>query len=136
MIDIADIAPTFAFVLHKGFVPGPAIDRPLEFGNAEVELNGQPFSLRLTRERGQILADIGTTSSGWYKLEYVLEFVDRSVTQIQFGEPPDAAIMSDLLQRNWDEVAKVFVDELAMRRLHEFARQRSAALLGAIFPKR
>lgn len=135
MINIADIAPAFAFVLHKGFVPGPAIDRPLEFGNAEVELNGEPFSLRFTRERGQILVDIGAKSSGWYKLEYVLEFVDRGVKQSQLGEPPDAAIMSDLLQRNWDEVARVLNDELAMRRLREFSRQRSAALLGAIFPK-
>jgi hypothetical protein len=131
-----DIAPAFAFVLQKGFAPGLAIDRPLEFGNAEVELNGQPFSLRLTRERGQVLADIGTTSSGWYKLEYVLEFVDPSVEQSQLGEPPDAAIMSDLLQRDWDEVAKLFNDELALRRFQEFARQRSAALLSSIFPKR
>ncbi len=136
MINIDDIAPAFAFVLQKGFVMGSAIDRPLEFGNAEVELSGQPFSLRLTRERGQVLADIGTTSSGWYKLEYVLEFVDPSVEQSQLGKPPDAAIMSDLLQRDWDEVAKLFNDELALRRLQEFARQRSAALLSSIFPKR
>lgn len=136
MINIVEIAPAFAFVLQKGFIPGPAVDRPLEFGNAEVELNGQPFSLRLTRERGQVLVDIGTTSSGWHKLEYVLEFVDRSVKQSQFGAPPDAAMMGDLLQRNWDEVAKVFSDELAMRRLREFSRQRAAALLGAMFPKR
>lgn len=136
MINIDDIAPAFAFLLHKGFIPGPAVDRPLEFGNAQVELNGQAFSLRFTRERGQIFVDIGTTSSGWYKLEYVLEFVDRSVKQSEFGQPPDASIMSDLLQRNWDGVTKVFNDEPAMRRLQEFCRQRSAALLSALFPKR
>lgn len=136
MIDIADIAPYFAFVLNKGLVPDQANHRPQEFGNASIELNGLPFSLRIQRERGAILVDIGTRSSGWYKLEYVLEFVDATVTQSQLGEPPDAVVMGRLLQRDWDEVAKVFNDELAIRRLQGFARQRSVALLSAIFPKR
>jgi hypothetical protein len=134
MINIADIAPAFAFLLRKGFVPGPAIDRPLEFGNAEVVLVGQRFSLRFERDRAQVFVDVGDNASAWYKLEYVLEFVDQAITQDKLGEPPQPVLMAELLDQNWDKVEALFRDPRAVTRLREFSQRRSAALLSRIFP--
>lgn len=135
MIELADIAPAFSFVVGKGLVPGASDYRPQEFGNAALVMVGALFSLRFKRDRGQVFVDAGSSASGWHKLEYVLEFVDSSVTQQQLGEPPDPAAMADLLQLNWDRVSSVFGDQQKNLQLQTFAQQKSAVLLGRFFRK-
>lgn len=135
MIDLADIAPVFVFVIGKGLVPTASDHRPQEFGNAALEMKGAPFSLRFSRDRGQVFVDVGSSSAGWHKLEYVLEFVDNSVTQHQLGDPPDPTAMATLLQLNWDRVVSLFGDQQSILRLQTFAKQKSAALLGRLFRK-
>lgn len=135
MIDLADIAPVFSFVGGKGLVPSTSDYRPQEFGNAALVMVGVPFSLRFERDRGQIFVDVGSSAAGWHKLEYVLEFVDNSVTQQRLGEPPDPAAMANLLELNWDRVASLFSDQQKTSQLQVFAKQKSAALLGRLFRK-
>lgn len=135
MLDLADIAPAFSFVMGKGLVPSAGDYRPQEFGNAALVMVGAPFSLRFERDRGQVFVDAGSSAAGWHKLEYVLEFVDSSVTQQQLGEPPDPAAMAGLLQLNWDKVVGVFGDQQKTSQLQAFAKQQSAALLGRLFRK-
>lgn len=135
MIDLADIAPAFSFVVSKGLVPIAGDYKPQEFGNAAFVMVGAPFSLRFERDRGQVFVDAGSNTAGWYKLEYVLEFVDDSVTQQQLGEPPDPAALADLLKVHWDKVASLFSDSQKTSQLQAFAKQRSAALLSKIFRK-
>ena len=108
MIDINDICPPFSFVLDKGFVPGAGIYRPQEFGNASLVMESSLFSLRLVRDRGQVFMDNGNDTYEWYKLEYVLEYVDSTITQQQFGEPPSPSLMAGFLQKNWDNVVDLF----------------------------
>lgn len=134
MTELADIAPAFLFVGDKGFEPGASDYRPQEFGNAALVMVGAPFSLRFERDRGQIFVDAGSTA-GWHKLEYVLEFVDKSVTQQQLGEPPDPAAMAHLLQLNWYKVVSLFSDQQKTSQLEVFAKQKSEALLGQLFRK-
>lgn len=40
MIDLADIAPVFSFVVGKGLVPSASDYRPREFGNAVLVMVG------------------------------------------------------------------------------------------------
>ncbi len=135
MIDLADIAPAFSFVVSKGLVPIAGDYKPQEFGNAALVMVGAPFSLRFERDRGQVFVDVGSNAAGWHKLEYVLEFVDNSVTQQQLGEPPAPTAMANLLQGRWDEVADLFSDQQKTSQLQAFVKQRSAALLSKIFRK-
>lgn len=133
MVDLADIAPAFSFVEGKGLVASASDYRPQEFGNAILVMAGGQFSLRFERDRGQVFVDAGGNSIGWHKLEYVLEFVDGSVTQHQLGEPPALAVLANLLEEHWDKVKDVFNDKQKTLQLEAFAKQRSAALLGKIF---
>lgn len=135
MTDLDDIEPAFSFVVGKGLVPSASDYRPQEFGNAALVMVGVPFSLRFERDRGQVFVDAGSSAVGWHKLEYVLEFVDDSVTQHQLGEPPDPAAMASLLHLNWDSVAGLFSDQQKISQLQVFAKQKSAALLGRLFRK-
>lgn len=135
MIDLTDIAPAFTFVIGKGFVPGTGVYKPQEFGNATLVMTSEPFSLRLERDRGQVFVDVGNDASGWCKLEYVLEFVDNSITQQQLGEPPSPNLMADLLQVRWDKVMTLFGDQQRILQLQAFSKQKSSALLNRIFGK-
>lgn len=132
MIDLADIAPVFSFIVSKGLVPNASDYRPQEFGNAALVMVGAPFSLRFERDRGQVFVDAGNSAAGWHKLDYVLEFVDGPVTQRQLGEPPDPAAMAGLLQLNWDKVVSMFGDEHKTSELQRFAKQQSFALFGKL----
>lgn len=135
MIDLSDIAPEFSFVGGKGLTRSASDYKPREFGNAFLVMAGVPFSIRLTRDRGQVFVDAGNSAAGWHKLEYILEFVDSSVTQEQFGEPPDPVAMANLLQRNWDEVSSVFSNQQKTSRLQAFTKEKSEAFLGTLFRK-
>lgn len=135
MIDLSDIAPAFSFLVGKQLVPSAGDFKPQEFGNADLVMVGAPFSLRFERDRGQVFVDVGSTAAGWHKLEYVLEFVDNSVTQQQLGEPPDPAALASLLQLHWDDVASLFSDRQRILQLQAFAKQKSAALMSKIFRK-
>ena len=135
MINLADIAPDFSFIVSKGLVPSVGNYNPPEFGNAELVMMGAPFSLRFERDRGQVFVDVGSSVAGWQKLEYVLEFVDSSVTQEGLGEAPDSAAMAGLLQARWDEVTSLFNDQQRISQLQAFAKQKSVALLGKLLQK-
>lgn len=135
MINLADIAPAFSFVVARGLVPSASEYKPQEFGNATLVMVGAPFSLRFERDRGQVFVDVGSTAAGWHKLENVLEFVDNSITQQQLGEPPDPSVLADLLQGHWDEVVNLFSNPQRTSQLQVFAKQKSAALLSKIFHK-
>jgi hypothetical protein len=135
MINLADIAPAFSFVVGKGLVPSASDYRPQEFGNVTVVMVGVPFSLRFERDRGQVFVDVGSNAAGWHKLEYVLEFVDNSVMQQQLGEPPAPTALANLLQGRWDKVADLFSDQKKTSQLQAFAKQKSVALLSKIFRK-
>jgi hypothetical protein len=135
MVELADIAPVFSFVVGRGLVPSSSDYEPQAFGNAALLMDGAPFSLRFERDRGQVFVDAGSDAAGWHKLEYILEFVDSSVTQQQLGEPPNPMVMATLLQVHWDSVTSLFSDPQKTSQLQAFARQKSAALLGKIFHK-
>jgi len=135
MIDLADIAPAFLFAVDKGLVTCASDYKAQEFGNAFLVMVGAPFSLRFERDRGQVFVDAGSNAAGWHKLEYVLEFVDNSITQQQLGEPPDPAAMANLLRTHWGEVADLFIDQRKTSQLQAFAEQKSAAVLGKLFRK-
>lgn len=133
MIGLIDVAPAFSFIANRGLLPGTATYDQQAFGNANLVMDGTPFSLRFQRDRGQVFMDIGNDAAGWYKLEYVLEFVANSITQKQLGEPPDTTLLANLLQGHWDKVTHLFNDQQEMSQLQIFAKQKTASLSGEIF---
>jgi hypothetical protein len=135
MIDLADIAPAFSFVVGKGFAPSLSGYSPLQFGDAVLVMEGALFSIRFVRDRGQVFVDAGSNVVGWHKLEYVLEFVDKSVNQHQLGEPPDLVVMANLLRSNWDRVQSLFSDQKQSAQLQVFAKEKSEVLLSGFFQK-
>lgn len=135
MINLIDIAPAFTFILDKGFVPGESEYKPQEFGNAVLVMTGTPFSLRFERDRGQVFIDVGNNIFGWYKLEYVLEFVDCMNAQSQLGTPPEPKLLASLLQELWEKVIALFSTPEETSKLQVFSKQKSTALLDKIFCK-
>lgn len=135
MIDLVDIAPAFSRVLGKDFSPATGVEncRSQAFGNPVLVMTGSHFSLRFERDRGQVFIDAGNATHGWHKLEYVLEFVNRSITQQQLGEPPDSATLADLLLQNWDAVTYLFSDRTQLPLLRDFSKERASTLLSRIF---
>lgn len=133
MIALADIAPAFSFIADRGFAPRTSAYNPQEFGNGILVMAGTPFSLRFVRDRDQVFVNIGDDTAGWHKLEYVLEFIDNSVTQQQLGEPPSPAILANLLHARWNNVVQLFNEPHKTLELEAFASEKSAALLRKIF---
>ncbi|NJA08192.1 hypothetical protein HC024_21010 [Methylococcaceae bacterium WWC4] len=133
MTNLIDIAPAFAFILDKGFVPGESEYKPQEFGNAVLVMTGTQFSLRFERDRGQVFIDVGNNIFGWYKLEYVLEFLDCINTQSQLGAPPEPRLLASLLQQLWEKVIALFSTPEEISQLQIFSKQKSTALLDKIF---
>ncbi len=136
MINLSDIAPAFSFVASKGLVPSAGIYKSQEFGNATLVMKGVPISLRFYRDRSQVFVDVGGDVDEWYKLEYVLEFVDSTITQQQLGEPPSSVIMADLLQDRWDKVEDLFRSQQRVLQLQTFAKKKSSDFLDEIFGKK
>lgn len=135
MIDLAELAPAFSFIAAKGFVLNARDYKPQEFGNAIVVMAGPIFSLRFMRDRDQIFIDAGSDEAGWHKLEYVLEFVDNSVSQEQLGEPPDPSTLAKLLQLNWEAVTSLFGNQRRISELQDFSRQKSTDFVGRLFAR-
>jgi len=135
MINLADIAPAFSFIVNKGLVQSSATYDLQAFGDASLVMAGEPFSLRFVRDRGRVSVEVGGDVIGWYLLTYVLEFVDSSVTQQQLGGSPAPALLARLLQGRWDKVAYLFSDQQRILLLQAFVKQKSAALLSSIFRK-
>jgi hypothetical protein len=133
MIGLAEIAPTFEFVVGKGLVPSHSSYEPTAFGDAAIEMVGTPFSLRFARDRGQVFVDIGGETVGWYKLEHALAFVNDSTAKRQLGDPPQAALLAQLLTCDWDKLMDLFTDGDRIEQLREFCKERSDNLLRRLF---
>ena len=133
MIDIEDISPEFSFVAEMGLVTDLQSFQPEAFGNTILIMVGSPFSLRFERDRGQVFVDVGNDMVGWYKLEYVIEFIDNSFSQKQLGEPPSTFLLSMLLRSKWDEIKLIFSSKDLISQLQMFSMSRSNNLLANIF---
>jgi hypothetical protein len=128
MIRLADLAPCFSFVADKGFAQADAACDPLAFGNAFVLMAGQPFSLRIVRDRGQVFADIGTDGNVWDDLAAVLEYIHPSVPDDHIGAPPDLERLAGLLEQYWDKVVHLYRDPGALLQFRAFAKERRAGI--------
>lgn len=132
MIELADIAPAFSFVVGKGLVRSACDYRPHDFGIAALVMSGTQLSLRFEHDGGQAFVEAGSGAAGWHRLEDVLEFLDESNSHQLLGEPPDAVAMAQLLSSNWDRVASLLGDQRRAVQLQAFGRRKTAALLGSL----
>lgn len=133
MPTLVEIAPTFSFILARGWTATTVDYRPEEFGNAVIIASGEPFSLKFERDRSQLFVEIGNEASGWFKLEYVVEFLDSSINQQMLGKPPETPILASLLEKHFEQVVKLFRDPDKVRELRIFCVEKSRILLGSIF---
>ena len=135
MIELSDIAPSFFFIQHQGFVKASDHYKSEEFGNADLIMAGPKFSFRFERDRGQVFVDIGNSDIGWQKLEYALVFIDDSVTEQQLGAPPEVTRLADLAKSHWKEIAQLYSDSTNLSAFTDFCKMRSSALISGIFLK-
>jgi hypothetical protein len=135
MVELSDIAPSFAFVQHEGFVQVSGHYKPEEFGNAVLVMAGQNFSLKFERDRGQIFVDIGNSDIGWEKLEYALIFLDNSIKEEQLGSPPTESRLADLARSNWKKIFQLHEDTVSMSAFKDFCQIQSSNHISRIFSK-
>ncbi|MBL0283840.1 MAG: hypothetical protein IPQ01_07990 [Zoogloea sp.] len=136
MIDLADIAPAFSFVVSKGLVLVPIANVQAQDSALRLLVGeGAPFSLRFRVRVGERVFVDGRSMPLAVENSNRSWFVDNSITQQQLGEPPDLTDMADLLQVRWDKVTSLFSDPQKTSQLQAFAKQKSAALLSKIFRK-
>lgn len=135
MISLDVLAPSFQFLEKKGFVDIFSEYKKSEFGNAILILKGSVFLFRAERDRGQVFFDLGVNSSEWYKLEYVLEYIDSSITQKQLGEPPDPIILAIHFERLIEEITNLFTDDNQILELRQFVLEKSNSMINELFEK-
>lgn len=135
MIELSDIAPSFFFLQHEGFVKASDHYKPEEFGNADLVMAGPKFSLKFERDRGQVFVDIGNSDIGWEKLEYALVFVDDGITEEQFGEPPEVTQLANLAKSHWKEIVQLYDDSVNLSAFSDFCKKQSSTFISGIFSK-
>jgi hypothetical protein len=135
MIELSDVAPSFSFIQHEGFVRASGQFRPEEFGNADLVMAGPNFSVKFERDRGQVFVDIGNSEIGWEKLEYALVFVDDGITEEQLGAPPEVTRLADLAKSHWREIVQLYGDSATLSAFRAFCKMRSSDFISRIFSK-
>lgn len=135
MIELSEIAPSFSFIQLEGFVKAAERYKPEAFGNADLVMAGPKFSLKFERDRGQIFVDIGSSDTGWEKLEYALLFINQDITEQQLGAPPDVVVLADLAKSHWREIGQLFDDSSNLMAFSIFCKMRSDAFLSGIFSR-
>jgi hypothetical protein len=131
---LADVAPSFNFVVNKGLksrmrdaAPEP---RP---HSVSLVMVGAPFSLRIERDNEQVFVHAGNPAVGWHRLEHVLEFIDIELPPSPVDGPARPEVLARLLESSWDAVAGLFRNRQRIDDLGCFALRRSAALLQQYF---
>jgi hypothetical protein len=133
VLTLDNIASSFLFLKKKNFIETNGSYSSKDFGNALIIMRGDSFSLRFERDRGQIMIDIGGNQIGWFKLEYALEFIDRSINQEDFGEPPSVPRLADLLQKHWLSMEELLGNKNKIDELKEFTSLKTETLIKKIF---
>ena len=130
MLPLDEFSPELAFLLDRGFVAreGYAYD----FGDdAQLLLTG-PFTLRLSRGRGQILLDFGDNDGGWIYFNWLVEFLDG----LSFSDPvfdtdihgyPRPASTAKWMIGAWPRLLNLFSDADEVRKLRKFSDERQKA---------
>jgi hypothetical protein len=112
MKELLHLAPEFAKVWERGFdqICEYRPPDPRCFGNELLLIQNGDVALLITRDRGQVLVDIGSKAAGWYTLARLL----RSIMNIQynapFGAPPRLDILASHLLYYWDDVMQAMTD--------------------------
>lgn len=133
-IDFIQIAPDFKNVLDKnGFQQVESAYNLGEFGNVSVTMKSLDFSLRFYTDRGDIFVDIGKEKIGWYKLEYLIEFIDMEINDKYLGSPPDIKKLANAFNQNYSKIKHLFGSDFLNSGFLEFQNKKSAELIKSIF---
>lgn len=117
MTDISALFPAFAFLKARGLVQAEGSDDA-------IVMKGTPFSVRIARDRGQLVVDIGDEQTGWHPMPHSVQYVDLALTQRDFGPSPSPEVIAKLLDSHWDALCNLFSERKASAR---FRRARMKA---------
>lgn len=133
-VDLSQITPDFKSVLDKnGFQQAEFTYNLGEFGNVSITMKSLDFSLRFYTDRGDIFVDIGDEAIGWYKLEYVLEFLDTEINDKYLSSPPDIKKMANAFNKNYSKIKDLFSLDFLNSGFVEFQNDKSVELIRSIF---
>lgn len=135
MININILAPDFHFLEKMNFVSISSDYRQSDFGNALLILKGPVFFFKVVRDRGQLFFDLGENFNEWHKLEYVIEYIDSSVTQKQLSVPPASKMLAMHFERLINDISNLFTDNQQLLALREFEKEKSNLLMNLLFNK-
>ena len=131
---INQIRQHFADILDaNGFSKTSERVVPGYFGDCVIEFGSNTLRLRFAKSRGEPIVEVAAiTSSEWYDLQLVLEFVKG-----ESGSGPIADLhgLSDGLRTYLREVERTFASTLRVNDLRQFERARSKQVLREVFPK-
>ena len=132
---IHKFVPAFDNLLQQhGFKTVEEIYRPEEFGNALIKMVSSDFQLRFTRDRSQVFVDIAPPATDrWYKLEYVLEFVDSDICSNDFGAPPEIDKLAKSLEKNYERVRELLSNNIAQLNLERFMKTKANEFITRLF---
>ena len=100
----------FAFI-SSGSAPAMLHSQysPENFGDAMVELLGDDVSVRVFRDKGQILIELGPAHSyAWFGEDVVLEFIGRPFKPPSFEDERTLEDSARVIQENLATIAKSF----------------------------
>lgn len=133
-IDLIQIAPDFKNLLDKnGFEQVDSAYNLGEFGNVSITMKSFDFSLRFYTDRGDIFVDIGGEKIGWYKLEYVIEFIDMEINDKYLGSPPDIKKLANAFNQNYAKIRNLFCSDFLNSGFVEFHKKKSVEFINNIF---
>lgn len=133
MLSLESIAPEFAsFVAERDLKISSEVNSD-EFGDLVLVLDSPLFALRFISDKGQRFVDIGIYGSPWYKLEHVLEFLDRTCTQEWLGQPADFKKLALVLSRQFGAMSSLLEDSSKKLALENFVAERFAEMQSRVF---
>lgn len=123
MIDIEAVWPEFSFLTSLGM---EAIDGNIDrggFNNAFLRLKGENFWIILSRDRGDLMVDIGKVPDVTHKIENAIEII----AGIKLSEPVPADMLAKLTLMNWDQLSAGFSDAAWVEKLKIYGQVKAAA---------
>lgn len=121
---LKDISPILADILaRRGFAIEREVHDEMAFGNMLVEAVSPPIRVRISRDRGQVLADISySAGNDWHAVDHLIEFVDPAIRWNQ--ALPSADAMALALDKNYDQICNAIVTLTDNEAFAEFERMK------------
>lgn len=121
MVSIEDVWPEFSFLLNHGMIPADGRINSGGFRNAFLVLQGRHFCICLSRDRGDMMVDVGVDLNHMQKLENAIEIITGDTLK----EPVPLATLAAYTQNNWPALIQGFSDSAWVNALSDYGKRKA-----------